>query len=79
VPANGLSLSIFVGREIDFGGLLYRAFEFIDPLLLITRDNLERREIAIDVDSQSGPLLLFDICRDLGSVIGKVSDVTIGS
>ena len=77
MPANGLSLSIFIGREIDYGSVLYGSLEFVDPLLLIARDNIQRREVAIDVNSEPSPLLLLDLSRDLGGVVREISDVTI--
>ena len=79
VPTDRLSLSIFVGREIDFRGLLYSSFEFVDPLLFVAGDNIERCEVAIDVNTEAGPLLLFDLGWYLRSIVGEIADVSIRS
>ena len=69
VPADRLPLSIFVGCEVDFGSVLYSFLELVDPLLLIAGDNIEGGKVAIDVNSKTGPLLLFYLRWNLSGVI----------
>jgi len=78
MPAYGLSFAIFVGCEVDFRGVFNSALKLVDPFFLLTGDNIERIEAVIDVYTKSRPLLLFDLGRDLGGVIGEVSDMPVG-
>jgi hypothetical protein len=77
MPAYRLSFAIFVGCEEDFRGVFDSSLELVYPFFLITGDNIERAEAVIDVYTKSRPLLLFNIGRDLGGVVGEVSDMPV--
>ena len=52
VPGDGLAFAIGVGRQVDLTRLLDALLELLDQLGLVSRHQIGRREIVVDVDPE---------------------------
>jgi hypothetical protein len=75
VPGDGLSLAVFVSREVELGRALELLLESRDLLFFVGGNHVERCEIVVDVDAQPRPLLALVLLGDLGRGRGQVPDV----
>ncbi|MPM17748.1 hypothetical protein SDC9_64147 [bioreactor metagenome] len=75
VPGDRLALAVTVGGEVDVLGALECFLQPAQGRLLVGRDDVERDEAALDVDTGAGPLLALVLGGDLGGTGGQVTDV----
>ncbi len=75
MPTDGLSFAVFVRRQIQGVGLLQLVFKQLDLLALARRNDVDRREVVVDVDAQVGPRLSFVLGRNLLGPLRQVADV----
>ena len=76
VPADGLSLAVFVCRDVEFGGIFERSLELRHLLLLLGRHEVERVH-RLDVDAVLRVSGLLVLLRHLLR-LGDVADVALG-
>ena len=76
VPRDRLALAVFVGREIELARALQRGLQLRHHLLLVVGDDVDRREVVVDVDTEPAHLGLGDVLRRLLRALGEVTDVT---
>ena len=76
VPANALTLAVFVGRQDQLVRRLQGRLQFLDQFLLVTRNHVQRFEFRIDVDPQIRPRLFFQRSGNLGRLGRQVANVT---
>ena len=75
VPRDGLALAVLVGREVELARVLQRRLELGDDVLLVVGDDVDRREVVVDVDAEAADLGLGDALRHLLGAVGQVADV----
>ena len=61
VPADGLAFAVFVCREIQVFGVLQCFSQFGNLLLLVSRNDIDRREAILDVHPQVRPGFLLEL------------------
>ena len=76
VPTDGLALAVFVRREIEGVGVFQLVLQELDLFALAGRNDVDRREIVVDVDAQVRPGLAFKLRRNLGRTLRQIADVT---
>ena len=76
VPRDGLAFAVFVGREIELFNFLEGCLQFGDNLLAARGNDVDRLEVIVDVDAESGPLLTLDRGGNVGGTLGQIADVT---
>ena len=77
VPADRFTLAVGVGGQQQLRGILHRSLQVRDLLLLVVRDDVVGREVAVDVHAEAPPLLLLDLLRDLGCGLRQIADVAV--
>jgi len=77
VPADRLAFAIRVGRQQQLGCVFDGSLEVRDLLSLVARDNVVRREVLLDIDTESPPVLLLDLFRHIRSRLGKIANMTV--
>ena len=77
VPADRLAFAVRVGGEQQLGRVLQRRLQVRDLLLLVVRDDVVRREVAVDVHAEPAPVLLLDLLGHLGGRLGQIADVAV--
>ena len=75
VPTDGLSLAVFVRRQIEVLGVLQQVLELADLLALLAGNDVDRLEVVVDVDAQVGPVLLLVLLGDFLGPLRQVADV----
>jgi hypothetical protein len=75
VPGDGLALAVLISGQQEFVGVLEKRLELGDLLLLVGVHDVEGLEVAVHVDPEAGPRLAAVPGRDLGSLVGHVTDV----
>ena len=75
VPCDGLALAVLVRGQVELVGAGQQVLELLDLLLLRGVDDVQRLEVVVDVDTETGPRLLLEPGRDLGGLVGQVTDV----
>jgi hypothetical protein len=75
VPRDRLTLAILIGCEVDLVDLLDEALQLLDLVLAIAGDDVQRLEVVVDVDAETGPGLVLVGGRDVGGVAGQVAHV----
>ena len=75
MPTDGLAFAVFVRRQIQVVGVLELVLEQLDLLRLARRDDVDRREIVVDVHAQVGPLLALVLRGNLLGALRQVADV----
>jgi hypothetical protein len=65
VPADRLSLAVFISRDIELFNALEQLLELLNMTLLIRGDHIERLKAILNVDPNPRPGLLLDRGRDL--------------
>ena len=75
VPADGLSLTVLVRRQIESVCLFELVFEQLDLFALTGRNDVDRREIVLHVDAQIRPGLGFVLSRNLLGALWQIADV----
>ncbi len=78
VPGDGLAFAVLIGGEVELVGLGEVALELLDVGLAVGVDDVERREVVVDVDPQARPRLVLVLLRDLLGAAGQVADVPEG-
>ncbi len=76
VPRDALTLAVLVGGEQDLIGLLEAVLQLPHDLGLVSRCDVERGEIVVDVDAEPGPVEFLELLGNVGGALGKVPDVT---
>ncbi len=78
VPGDGLTLAVFVSGQVEFrsGGELL--LERRDLFLFSLRNDVERLEAVVDVDTESRPRLALVLFRNLGGGGRQIADVADG-
>ena len=56
VPRDRLALAVLVGREVDLARVLQRRLELGDDVLLVVGDDVDGREVVVDVDPEASDL-----------------------
>ena len=56
VPRDGLALAVLVGREVELARVLERGLELGDDVLLVVGDDVDGREVVVDVDPEAADL-----------------------
>src|SRR5690606_23535116 len=74
VPRDGLALAVLIGREVELVGVLERALELRDLLLLVGVDLVVRVEAVVDVDRELPVRALLHVRGQLGR-LRQVADV----
>jgi hypothetical protein len=75
VPGDRLSFAIFIGREVQLGGLGQQVLQLLDLGLLLGRHDVQRHEAVLDVDAGAGPRLAAVRVGDLVGPGRQVADV----
>jgi len=75
MPGDGLPFAVLISCQIELVDVLEQLFEFTDDRLLVGADNVQRREIVLDVDAEPGPGQTLVLRGHLGGVGGQVADV----
>ena len=78
VPGDRLALAVTVRRQIELVDALEQVLQLGDGALLLRADDVERLEVLLDVDPETGPRLRFVLRRDVGRVARQVTDVSAG-
>ncbi len=76
MPADRLAFAVRVGRQQQFGGVLYSGLQMGDLLPFVARHDVVRGEIAFDINAEPAPFLLLDRFGNFGGRFGKVADMT---
>ena len=77
VPADRLAFAIRVGRQQQLGRVLDGGLEVRHLLPLVARDDVVRREVLLDIDTESAPVLLLDLLRDVRGRLREIANVTV--
>ena len=75
MPGDRLAFAVFVRREQQLIGVLQLRLQVGDDLPLARVDDVDRLELAVDVDAEPGPLLVLVLRGYLGGVLRQVADV----
>ena len=75
MPRNRFAFAILIGREVQLVCLFEQFLELRDLRLLVGRDDVERLEIVLSVDSKACPSLALVRRRNVGCAARQVSDV----
>ena len=75
VPGDGLALAVLISGQQQFVGILEQRLQLRDLLLLVGVDDIERLEVGIHVDAETGPRLAAVFGGYLGSGVWHVADV----
>ena len=75
MPTDGLSLAVFVRRQIQVAGVLEQVLELPNLLGLVGRNNVHRLEVLVDVHPQVGPVFSFVLLGDFLGPLGQVANV----
>src|SRR5262249_28171138 len=76
VPTDGLAFPVLVRCEVEGIGVLQMVLEELDLFALARRDDIDRREIMVDVDAEIGPGLSFILGWNLGGSLRQIADVS---
>jgi hypothetical protein len=77
MPADALAFAILIGREQQLVGSGQLPLELRQMLLLVPRDDVERLETAVDVDTEPCPGLLLEPRRNLVGALRQVAYVAV--
>ena len=75
VPTDGFAFAVLVRRQVEGVGLLELVLEQLDLFALARRDDVDRREIVVDVDAQVRPRLALVLGRNLLGALRQVAHV----
>ena len=75
MPGDRLALAILVGRKIDLVDRLHQALQLLDLLAPIGRHHIQRLEVVVDIDAESGPWFGLICRRNVGCASRKVAHV----
>ena len=75
MPADRLTFAIFVRCEVQHVCVFEQILKFLDLILLVLRNNIDRLKIRIDVYAQPRPGFFFQLYRNLRSVFRQVTYV----
>jgi hypothetical protein len=75
MPSDRLALAILVRREQQLVGLVQTLLQVGDALLLLGVDDVQRLEVVVDVDAETGPRFLLVFGGHVGRALGKIADV----
>ncbi len=75
VPGDGFPLAVLVSCQIELVDILEQLLELADDRLLVGADDVERREIVLDIDAEPGPGLALELGGDFGRIGRQVADM----
>ena len=78
VPADALTLAVFISREEQLVSPLEGVLELLDHLLLVLGNHVERFEVGFGVHTEIGPLLSLVSGWNLAGVVGQVAHMAHG-
>ena len=76
MPGDCLALAVGVSCEEELVGVLQQRLEFGDLALLFRAHDIERLEVVIDVDAETGPRLALVLGRNVRCAAREVANVT---
>lgn len=76
MPGDCLALAVGVSCEEELVGVLQQRLEFGDLALLFRAHDIERLEVVIDVDAETGPGLALVLGRNVRCAAREVANVT---
>ena len=75
MPGDGFALTVTIGGQIEFVDAFEQALQLADGALLFRADDVQRFEVRIDVDSEPGPGLGFELRGHVGRGSWQVADM----
>ena len=76
MPRNGLSLTVFICREVQAGRVLDHVPELLEVLLFLCGHDVEGFELLFDVDAELCPFFALELGWHLAGRAGQVTDMT---